>query len=215
MLQTSMAKRANLFLNGSFMDCAAFLYEGAFTVAADGGVVNARKNGITPDVVLGDGDSIEPDDIAGLVYINAPDQNYTDFEKSLQFLVSKGFTDIDVFCFSGGRTDHMLSGLSVAAAYRDKARLRIFSGSVVMELLPRSAELKAPVGTRLSLIPYPRADGVTTSGLVWEVEGEMELGALVSISNRTRAASVVLRHTSGSLFLVMDMSVPYTLQATG
>lgn len=51
--------------------------------------------------------------------IFTPDQNKTDFEKSLEILSERGFDQVDVFGGSGKEMDHFLGNLSVAYRFKD------------------------------------------------------------------------------------------------
>ncbi len=129
--------------------------------------------------VLGDGDSIQQRP-AG--FIDAPDQNYTDFDKALQYAVTQGISQADVFWASGGEMDHFLGNLSVAYTYRQRIALRFFDsrqcywllssdsasteGLMMDSTVANSFSLNGANGRTLSLYPFPEAR-ITSRGLLY------------------------------------------------
>lgn len=200
-------KTANLFLNGSYTDYGDIIDRSIYTIAADGGVLNALDNGCKPVIIIGDGDSIKEvpkaykEKIQGIPYIPAPDQDFTDFEKALHYLKEKGYTYINVYCFSGDRVDHMISGLSICSSFKTMTVV-LFTSSQIVMMLPKSFFLQINPRTIISLLPFPTAYEVTTSGLQWNLSNaRLELGGFLSVSNKTLQSEVNIRYTKGTLFL--------------
>ncbi len=93
-------------------------------LALDGSASILHKYSITPDVILGDFDSIDSDaqsyygikPIAdydseywgkqGVLIVPAPDQNYTDLEKAIMYCDKKNASSITIVGATGGREDH-------------------------------------------------------------------------------------------------------------
>lgn len=202
-----MKNKANLFLNGTFTKYS-HIDTSLYTLAADGGLHNSLKNGITPDAVIGDGDSFSelPKSVLKkankVPYIKAADQEYTDFEKALQYLKKQGFKEINVYCFQGDRIDHMLAGLSAASCFSDLS-ITFFSKTQQIRKLPKNYAEILPIGTVISLLPFPFAGQVTTQGLEWELsKKDFKLGTFISISNCTNMEKIIIKHSSGCLYLV-------------
>lgn len=206
----TMSKKANLFLHGTYADYTKIIDSSFYTIAADGGVENALKNGIVPAVIIGDGDSMStlPESLKKQVnnikYIAAPDQNYTDFEKGLVYLEERGYDEIFVFSFQGSRIDHMLAGLSSASRF--KGSVTLFSEHQRIELLEREQTVSTKVNEIISLIPFPKANNVSTRGLEWELQdADLTLGEYVSISNRAKETEITIQYNSGLLYLIRSI----------
>ena len=150
-------KTANLFLNGSFVEYSD-VDRSVYTVAADGGVVNALKNKCIPDIIIGDGDSIQQiptkyrSRTKSIPFEHASDQNYADIEKALQYLENHDYTYIKIYCFSGERIDHMLAGLSACNRFQGM-QIELCSSSQKIIKLPYNYSLKCSPGETLSLLP--------------------------------------------------------------
>lgn len=205
-------KTANLFLNGSFVEYSD-IDRSVYTVAADGGVVNALKNKCIPDIIIGDGDSIQqiPAEYRfrtkSIPFEHAPDQDYTDIEKSLYFLEKHGFDHIKIFCFYGDRMDHVVAGLSSCSRFRD-LYIEVFTDTQTITKLPMTYTIKCFPNETLSLLPYPIAVNVTTKGLKWELQDKtLSLGDLISISNVAVERTVAIQYTKGTLFLFRPIKI--------
>jgi thiamine pyrophosphokinase len=152
-------------------------------VCADSGVDHARTLGLTPDLVIGDMDSISDDSRAWAASKGARfevadrDKDQTDTELALANIASMRLRALTVLWGGGNRIDHVLGVLaSVSApALSSLERLNLWVADDLVHVLhgPRSLELASPIGTTLSLVPLRGpVEGVTTSGLRWNLHDE-------------------------------------------
>lgn len=96
-----------------------------FIIACDKGYEYAKNNGIVPHLFIGDFDSFSGKTPSGLPTVTLPcEKDETDTMAAIKCAVSKGFTEILLFCALGGRLDHLLGNLG-AAAYAAKAGLTV------------------------------------------------------------------------------------------
>lgn len=94
--------------NGPFLSASIIIEasQGACIIALDGAANKLARLGIKPDIILGDFDSFQEEDCFKEVEkIMLPDQNFTDFQKSVKFAMKEA-TSIHVVCALGGRLDH-------------------------------------------------------------------------------------------------------------
>jgi len=176
-------------------------------VCADGGANNAAVLGERPDLIIGDLDSIKSSTVRAFKSVTTrriADQNSTDLEKALTWIVRKNYTDIDVFGALGGRVDHLTGNLSALGKFARSARIRFVDNDGV--IMPVRSELifDARPGTTVSLLPLSRCEGIVTEGLKWELRnGILELGVRESTSNEVRSGPVRIRVRRGSLLLFL------------
>ena len=141
----------------------------AAVVAADGGATCLIRNGIVPDAVIGDMDSLPPEvRVAlppGIVHAIA-EQDSTDFDKCLRHIAAP---EILGFGFLGGRLDHELAAMTVLAL-RPEQRCILVGAEDVVVLCPPTLGLPLEAGTRLSLWPLGPVGG-TSAGLKWPIDG--------------------------------------------
>ncbi|MCK9518680.1 MAG: thiamine diphosphokinase [Dehalococcoidia bacterium] len=141
-------------------------------VAADGGAAKALRAGLVVDAVVGDLDSLTE-----AVRRSIPEQNIhksfdlnsTDLQKAIEYCLAWGATRIDVTAAGGGRADHALANLSVIPLYRGQADVRVVDDLFEIRLVDGTIEIEAPVGTVVSLVAIGRCEGVTTTGLRWDL----------------------------------------------
>jgi thiamine pyrophosphokinase len=190
-------------------------------IAADGGARHAAGLGVRVDRWVGDGDSIEPDDLAALeaagvdIRRSPADKDESDTELALLAAVGDGADAVTILGALGGvRVDHALSNVGLlehpALAGRPAwlfderaARLSLLSapdgaGRAV------SRELAGRAGDLVSLIPLGiSAAGVTTDGLRFPLTGEpLVLGRTRGVSNVRTGSTARVTLESGRLLVI-------------
>lgn len=84
-----------------------------YVICADGGYKHAIKNGITPDLFIGDFDSIDREEVMAEEIIEFPtDKDYTDLALAVQEGLDRGFRSFLFFGATGGRLDHSMANLT-------------------------------------------------------------------------------------------------------
>src|SRR3989304_5513089 len=174
-------------------------------VCADGGANTAARFGLTPDLIIGDLDSILQQTIkkfSGVTARRIADQNSTDLEKALTWLIRKGFRDIRIFGATGGRLDHTIGNLSALAKYSRKARISMYDLDGDITYVGSDLTFEAPLGTIVSLLPLTLCEGIITRGLKWELKYEsLALGQRESTSNVVVKRPVDIKVRRGPLLL--------------
>ena len=218
MTDKSKTERAVILANGPLPNPeSARRHIGAddWLICADGGTRHALTLELTPDVVIGDLDSLGVEIQATLesqgVHLRAypADKDQTDLELALDLAVSEGFTTIDILAVQGGRLDQSLANLlllvrrewgqaQVRAIVENEAAWAVHGGQRV--------EISGAVGDRLSLIPLAhQITGVTLTGVTWPLdEATLELGSTLSISNALTEPTAHLSVGEGVLLVIHE-----------
>lgn len=174
---------------------------------ADGGANIAFKFKILPDLIIGDLDSIKPKvksffEEKGVEIIQDINQNSTDIEKSIRFLVSRGATHIDIISAIGNRIDHNLGNLSVLVNYHDKARLKMIDEKMEIFFVKGKVSFEAKQGDLISLIPLcAKAFGVKTKGLKYKLNNETLIFSGRGISNIATGKKISIEVKKGGVFV--------------
>lgn len=184
---------------------------------ADAGVRHARALGLRPDLVVGDLDSLDPEDhqwiLANGVRIQQypRDKDQTDLELAIQHGLEHGPEAILIMGALGARLDHTLGNIALLA----DGRLRgvpcsIDDGVEQVVLCRTSSEIHGAIGDLVSLVPWGMpAAGVRTSGLKWVLGGETLLPERSrGISNEMTAESAQVTIESGLLFVIHRRDLP-------
>ncbi len=196
-----------ILLNGEAPDLA-FLrarVQGRRLYVADGGAISCLAAGLSPEKLLGDFDSADPQSFPqDWDWQRIPDQNSSDFQKVLKALPD----DVGALTILGGlglRLDHTLSNLMIACSVDPALPLRFEDEKqCLIRVTPACPlDLDLPAEHTVSLLPLMEAEGVFSEGLVWELSGQrMAIGGQLGQSNRARGR-VSLRVESGQLFVWM------------
>ena len=174
-------------------------------VCADGGANAARKRGITPDVILGDLDSISSSTkkfFQNVPLLHIDDQYSTDLEKAISYCVKRKYKSISIVGMTGSRIDHTTASLGCFKKFRGQIELQMYDREGEIVLLEKKTSLVTRKGEKISLIPLERCTGVTTKNLFYSLKNEtLELGVREGISNIATARRVTVSYKAGILLL--------------
>ncbi len=182
---------------------------GAMVVGADGGADAALAAGVTPELVIGDLDSLS--DAAAwrqrARVIRITEQETNDFEKCL-YSVSAPVTL--ALGMTGGRFDHTLAALHAVTRYGAERRIVLVDGVDAALSLGGDFDIDLPVDMRVSVYPLEKLDFVHSEGLAYPLTGlTLMPGLRTGTSNRALGGPVRIRtapETRGVYLLVLPLS---------
>ena len=158
------------------------------------------------DFISGDFDSHSGNDEKVYVekFIFTPDQDKTDFEKSLEIIAEKGFTKVDVFGGSGGEMDHFLGNLTVAFKFKDNLKITFFDDHTSYFFATNQLVLENVKNRLVSLYPFPNTENVSTKGLNWPLHHEnLNLTNRIGTRNFALENDVTIEFESGNLIVFL------------
>lgn len=145
------------------------LKEAEFVVCCDGAANEYISRGHTPDVIIGDGDSLSPENkirFSGIVH-HIADQETNDQTKAVRFLQEKGFRKIAILGATGKREDHTLGNISLLIDYmRSGMEVRTFTDYGVFMPIEGTQTFASHPGQQVSIINFG-AKGLKGEGLVY------------------------------------------------
>ena len=166
-----------IFANGKLTETQTVVSTSAqadLIIAVDGGANHCAYLGISPQILLGDLDSIDTDILLefqkkDVTISRFPvDKDKTDLELALDLAKEKQATQVTIFAALGGRWDMSLANLLLLAAPDYAAmEITIMDSETTIQVVRGESEttIAAPLGTTTSLIPLGGdAEGVTVSG---------------------------------------------------
>lgn len=180
-------------------------------IVLDGALPRVLDLGFKIDIILGDFDSANVQTLAESQYpvelVHTPDQNYTDLEKAIRFLIERKYDAANIIWATGRRADHTLSNISILVKYADKIKLKILDDySTVFPILPKPNRFSKwyKKSTILSLMPVGTANGVITKNLMYSLNDEtLTLGFRNGSSNEVvEDGEVAVEYTDGHLLLM-------------
>ena len=213
---TTKSSHALIVIGGDRPDPRALQHITPKTVVicADSGLDHALSLGLTPDVFLGDMDSVSSTGLrtsqqaTWKVITYDPLKDQTDTELALQYASSQGYENITLLWGSGDRIDHVL-GVLAALSHQSLSSVQnlvAWIGTDRVEVMhgPRSYDDKVTTGSTVSLMPLGTSvDGVTTHGLQWNLHHEVLTSQSArGVSNIAQEATIGVTIETGVLAIV-------------
>ncbi len=211
--------RAVVFVNGDIADYGAlsrWLRADDYRIAADGGARHLEALGLTPDVIVGDLDSIDPSLLAQLrgqgaaVEKHPAAKDATDLELAFERAVRDGAREILLFGAVGGRLDQTLANLLILAQQNWTVPLAIVEGDQLARVLRgrQSVTLTGPTGGYVSAVALSEeVTGVTYQGLEYPLENAtLRLGSTRGVSNTLASSPAQISIESGILLVTQQFA---------
>jgi len=181
-----------------------------FIVVLDRAIYRVLELGIKIDVWMGDFDEDHDfDSIRSrqdpLEIINTPDQDKTDLEKAIDFLIERDFPAANIVWATGRRADHSITNITNLVRYKKQIRLVLYDDFSKIFPLTGTYEKWYVAGTPVSLIPIGQVDGIQTSGLKYNLNDEtLTLGYRTGNSNEAETDGIVRISASKGDLLIME-----------
>jgi len=197
-------KTAFILLNGSEPLRLPDLSTYDIVCAIDGAYNYFEANNILPDLVTGDFDSIYKIPTS-IEVIKTPNQEFTDFEKALQILKQRGYSEIDVYGGSGKEHDHFLGNISIALQWKLGLTISFYDDFGKYFFIDESIMITDVKGKNISLIPFPKASGIVTKGLLYPLNNEtLTFGSRIGTRNKACGENVLISYDNGDLLVYIS-----------
>ncbi|MCD5407206.1 MAG: thiamine diphosphokinase [Desulfotomaculum sp.] len=182
-------------------------------ICADDGVRHARAMGITPDLIIGDMDSVKP---AMLQYYQnlgtnirrySSEKDQVDTELAMQEAIKLGHQEIILLGATGDRLDHTLANIHLllpAANLGVRATILDERNHLSLITAKLPAQLQGDAGDFVSLLPIAgEVTGVFSQGLKWElIDHSFNIGNPFGISNELTGNYAEISVKQGNLLLI-------------
>ncbi|TIX39424.1 MAG: thiamine diphosphokinase [Mesorhizobium sp.] len=186
---------------------------GARVIAADGGIGHARMLGLTPELWVGDFDSVPadlPHDLAAVPRQVFPAEK--DGELAIAAALERGATGLVLAgAFGGKRADHAFLHLALAVRLAE-AGMSVLLTSGAQEgipLLPGKAGFDYADGTLFSVLGFSDLSGLTVTGAKWPLDHvEVAFGSSLTISNEVKGRLEVALGHGRALLLAHPYPLP-------
>ena len=180
--------------------------EGDFVLACDLGYAHCAREGIVPDLILGDFDSYTGMLPPGIPVLRYPvEKDDTDAMLAVRWASGQGFEAVRLCCAFGGRLDHLLSNVQTlyyAATLGMEAEAED-ENTLLRVLRPGQYHLPYQAGRSLSLLPLTdTVEGLTIRGAKYETEKAVLQRPTTLGQSNAFAGDVEISFESGMLALV-------------
>ena len=172
MINEHYTPEAVILANGEYPTCPVpltMLEEASFVACCDGAANEYISRGHTPDVIVGDGDSLSTEyhkRFSPIIH-QIPDQETNDQTKAVRYLQKRGFRRIAIVGATGKREDHTLGNISLLIDYM-KAGAQVTMLTDHGMFIPASGRncFKSYPGQQISIFNF-NATGLRADGLVY------------------------------------------------
>ena len=218
-MNTPQTQKSILIVSGGGIEDAFVLslleknkYE--MMIACDSGMEFFWRNGICPDLILGDFDSADRDGVAyfreqtGTRVEQFPaEKDWTDTELALRRALELSPDHIDLVGATGSRLDHVLGNLQLLSLGPEHgAEIFLLDPHNRIRMIDRPLTMRKSeqYGDFISLIPHGGAvRGLTLRGMKYPLEDAvLTPDVSLGISNEIVAAEATITFTDGRLFVL-------------
>ncbi|MBU3804926.1 MAG: thiamine diphosphokinase [Candidatus Cellulosilyticum pullistercoris] len=183
-----------------------------YIICADRGLCHARVLGIMPNLIVGDFDSTNEQDLTYFkeqgVQIETFDthKDETDTEIAVSKAIQKGATEVTIYGGLGSRLDHNLANVHLLyKLLRAGIKGKLVNPNHTVYLAEKYRLIKGKKGDLVSLIPFAgRVTGVTTKSLAYPLKkAEIHIGTSLGISNVLEEDTAEIWLDEGILIVIM------------
>ena len=209
------SKRVVIFAGGELSpEYLNVLDEGDYIIGADRGALFLITHGITPDISVGDFDSISAEELEQVkagsqetITCDAVNKDLTDSEMALDLALNTQPDHILLLGVTGSRIDHTLASIQMMT----RAQQRQVSCSVMdchnyVTLTGSQAIVEERGYTYVSLLPLTHeVTGITLEGFQYPLhDATLKLGQSLGVSNRLITPSGTVSIESGLLLIIQS-----------
>lgn len=202
-------KRAVIVAAGSIDDYSFHrsLIKDDYIIAVDGGYDHLILMGVTPDVLIGDFDSIKIlPDIKSVKY--PKEKDFADSAIAVDTAIDLGYKDLLMLGFIGTRFDHTLANVYLLKHINERgAKGLIKNEKNEICIIDKEIEINGEIGEKLSLIPLSDVvTGISTIGLYYPLSNaDMHIGVSIGVSNVLTQKKAKISIKSGLLLCIKSI----------
>lgn len=194
------------------------VHEEDFVIAADGGLGYCGLLGVEPDLILGDFDSVSPDEAKAVEELerNIPDRilrlprekDDTDMLAALKEGLRRGYRDFRIYGGTGGRFDHTLANIQCLLYLKkhDAVGYLVDGTGMMLVLVDETVEFQKGLEGYLSLFSLSEESvGVTIRGMKYPLDRAVIHNDFpVGISNEFTGEQALISVEKGQLVCMLQ-----------
>lgn len=189
----------------------SFTGSGTIVISADGGVSNTLKLGLSPDIIIGDMDSINENvkKLAQAKHIYAPhDKDESDTRLAVEYAAKMGIKNIIITGALGGRPDHAFANMMLLASPGPADMdIKIIDSDSEIFVINDSQKISGEPGKLISIFSLsPYTYFIKTKGLKYElVDERLDLSPVRGLSNIFTATEAEIDIREGQLLIIRQL----------
>jgi thiamine pyrophosphokinase len=144
----------------------------SYIICLDGALQATLDNNITPNIIIGDGDSIS--DILkkrfAHIFLLYTDQNTNDLTKAVNYCIEKGVNKIKIVGATGKREDHTLGNISLLLEYMNSVDVELITDYGIFTPISSTTKFESIVGQQVSIFNIDNSP-ITSRNLKFPLNG--------------------------------------------
>ena len=206
------------FIAGAGEYCGAYTPKsGDYIIAADGGYSALVSRGITPDIVVGDFDSLETAPEHPNIVRAAPEKDDTDMLLAINHGFTRGCRTFIIDGGLGGRFDHTLANIQLLAHIAGRGDVQNTRGYLlgrdicITAVLNGSVEFLPGASGGISVFSYsPASHGVTLAGLKYPLsDATLTCDYPIGVSNEFTGAPAAVTVRNGTVIVTWACGIEF------
>ncbi len=179
-------------------------------VVLDGALRQVLDLGIKFDVVLGDFDHMDLEEIRAMIppdtlIVHTPEQDKTDLEKGIEYLISRDIPAVNILWATGQRSDHYLNNIGILARYHKKLDMVMLDDHSRIYAIDSGFKKHKNKGENFSLMPLNEVKNLTTTNLEWNLtNADLAFPYSTSSSNRVYETDFISVTFDSGFLLAME-----------
>ena len=141
-----------------------------YIIAVDGSANKLFDLEIIPDVIIGDLDSLQNINNKNIELVKTPNQNKTDFRKTLEWCIEKNILNISIFGISGESEDHFLGNYYTLSDFGEKISWKAFTDFSVISPCIGNKKFESFKGQKVSLFCMKGSSIVNSENLEYPLQ---------------------------------------------
>ena len=169
----NVKKNVSVILNGQMPTDYAIINQitnSDYIIAVDGSANKLFDLEIIPDVIIGDLDSLQNINNKNTELVKTPDQNKTDFRKTLEWCIEKNILNISIFGISGESEDHFLGNYYTLSDFGEKISWKAFTDFSVISPCMGNKKFESFKGQKVSLFCMKGSSTVNSENLEYPLQ---------------------------------------------
>lgn len=140
-------------------------------ICCDGAFQKLLSINIIPDVIVGDGDSMDREELSrhNIPYHADRSEEYNDLQKALKYCIANGYNDVLLMGCGGLREDHFIANLSIMVMYSETMNLTMLTEHGVFNVMRGTSMFRSVPGLQVSVFPSNLHTKLFFSGLKYPV----------------------------------------------
>ncbi len=198
-----------IFCAGGFAGLLEPIAPDDYSIAADGGLVHTQALGLTPNMILGDFDSLGYVPEGSTVFPVEKDD--TDAMLAVKKGLELGYRDFLLYgSLDGPRLDHSVANFQTLQYLADRGATGLLVGKTQIVTVVKDGKISFPAGKEGIVSVFcmgTDAHGVTIRGLKYALEkGTLTAGFPLGVSNHFTGQAAEISVENGSLLVIYDRS---------